>query len=198
MRLPITDKFLLDLYAVIEGVDDIIDVLGRRSMKEAVYPELYRFRQRYEKKQDRKNFSNLINYLKRKGYIKSAGLRPQQGIAITKKGLEKIWKARLKGIERKIRKDRKWQMIIFDIPEEKRDLRSLLRENLQLLRYQMLQRSVWVCPYDVMKETEAVINRYLLDRYINNFLIEETFPHLFDDRQKGEEKKRRGNGAKIV
>jgi len=64
-------------------------------------------------------------------------------------------------------------MVIFDIPERKRDLRDIFRENLQLLGYRMLQQSVWVCPFDVLKETEGVIRQYELDDYIRLFLIEE-------------------------
>jgi DNA-binding transcriptional regulator PaaX len=52
-------------------------------------------------------------------------------------------------------------------------LRDLLRELLYLLGYRMLQQSVWVCPYDVLKETEAIIQKLSLERYVKIFLIEE-------------------------
>ena len=52
-------------------------------------------------------------------------------------------------------------------------LRDLLRENLYFLGYKMLQQSVWVCPYNVSKETEAVLRKYSLDPYVKLFLIEE-------------------------
>ena len=74
---------------------------------------------------------------------------------------------------KKKRSDKKWQMMIFDIPEKKRFLRNILRENLTLLGYEMLQQSVWVSPFDVFKETEDLVSRYELDHYIRLFLIEE-------------------------
>jgi hypothetical protein len=37
----------------------------------------------------------------------------------------------------------------------------------------MLQQSVWVCPYDVLEETEAILRKYSLDEYVKLFLIEE-------------------------
>ncbi|NOQ67825.1 hypothetical protein GQ568_00095 [Patescibacteria group bacterium] len=64
-------------------------------------------------------------------------------------------------------------MIIFDIPEEKRYLRNLLREKLLLLKYKMLQQSIWICPYDVQKETEFILREHSIDPYIKLFLIEE-------------------------
>ena len=64
-------------------------------------------------------------------------------------------------------------MVIFDIPEKKRKIRDLFRKNLLVLGYQRLQKSIWVCPYDVFKETEELIRDYLIDFYVRIFLIEE-------------------------
>ncbi len=75
--------------------------------------------------------------------------------------------------KKKRRPDGKWQMVIFDIPEKKRVLRDIFRENLQILGYKILQQSVWVCPYEISKETEGIIRQYSLDPYVKLFLIEE-------------------------
>lgn len=37
----------------------------------------------------------------------------------------------------------------------------------------MLQKSIWVSPYDVLKETEEFLRKYALDPYVKLFLIEE-------------------------
>jgi len=75
--------------------------------------------------------------------------------------------------EKKRRPDGKWIMLIFDVPERKRYLRDLLRSAIYFLGYKMFQRSVWVCPYDVLKKTEALLRKYSLDQYVKIFLIEE-------------------------
>ena len=173
MKLPITDQFLLDVYNFIEKMNKTFDIFGVRTMKDVCYPELYKLKKNYQRKKARKNFSNFVYYLKKKGYIKIKNLEEKQGVLLTKKGMEKILKIKVKTTKRKKRKDGKWQMIIFDIPERKKILRNLLRENLQFLGYKMLQQSVWVCPYDVLKETESVLRRYSLDPYVKLFLIEE-------------------------
>ena len=51
-------------------------------------------------------------------------------------------------IGRPKRWDRKWRLIIFDIPEERRFLRVRLRELLQAMGFYRLQDSVWAYPYD--------------------------------------------------
>lgn len=174
MVLPLTDKFLLDLYNFIEKIDKTLDLfVPPRTMKEALYPEFYKLKRNYERKKERERFAQLIYYLKKKGYIKIKKLEQKQAVILTKKGADKVLKIRLKNREKKKRADGKWQMVTFDIPEEKRICRDLLRENLQILGYKMLQRSIWVCPYDVLRETEGIIRKYLLDPYVKLFLIEE-------------------------
>lgn len=173
MRIPLTDQFLWDLYKAAEGVNKAYSYTARRSLKEAVYPELWKVRKEYERKRRRKNFSQLIYYLKRKGYVKIKNLQEVEGVVLTEKGLERAVRTRKLRVDRKKRKDGRWQMIIFDIPEEKRKLRRVLRGYLVFLGYQMLQRSVWVCPYDVEKETEQFLREYSIDPYVKLFLIKE-------------------------
>ena len=44
--------------------------------------------------------------------------------------------------------DRKWRMLIFDIPERRRGVREKIRATLITLGFVRLQDSVWVFPYD--------------------------------------------------
>ncbi|HEX9721968.1 MAG TPA: CRISPR-associated endonuclease Cas2 [Candidatus Paceibacterota bacterium] len=173
MRIPFTDKFLWDLYNATEGIEKMYSYGARRSLKEAVYPELWKMRKEYERKRRRKDFSQFVYYLKKKGYIRIKNLEQTEGVVLTEKGLERLTETRKLFVERKKRKDGRWQMIIFDIPEEKRKLRRMLREYLSFLGYEMLQQSVWVCPYDVEKETEEFLREYSIDPYVKLFLIKQ-------------------------
>ena len=44
--------------------------------------------------------------------------------------------------------DRKWRVLIFDIPEKQRRLRGRIRDTLRAIGFIRLQGSVWVYPYD--------------------------------------------------
>lgn len=44
--------------------------------------------------------------------------------------------------------DRKWRVIIFDIPEYRKGLRQKVRSTLMKIGFARLQDSVWVYPYD--------------------------------------------------
>ena len=50
--------------------------------------------------------------------------------------------------EKPKRWDGKWRVLIFDIPERKRNIRDYIRSTLVTLGFYHLQDSVWVCPYD--------------------------------------------------
>ena len=44
--------------------------------------------------------------------------------------------------------DKKWRVLIFDIPENRRALRIKLRITLRSIGFERLQDSVWIYPYD--------------------------------------------------
>ncbi|MBW6440484.1 hypothetical protein K0B03_00405 [Patescibacteria group bacterium] len=173
MKLLITDKFLLNLYSYTEKLDKTFDIFAYKTIQEAYCPSLYDLKKQYEREKNKQIFSQLIYRLKKNGYIKITNLKNNKGVVLTQKGAEKVLRAKLKTEKKRKRADKKWQMIIFDIPEEKRYLRDLLREKLRALEYQMLQQSIWVCPYDVQKETEILLREHSIDPYVKIFLIEE-------------------------
>ncbi|HEX9721818.1 MAG TPA: CRISPR-associated endonuclease Cas2 [Candidatus Paceibacterota bacterium] len=174
MKLPITDKFLWDLYNAIEGFEKAYDTVSPpRSVSQYLYRDVIQLRKEYKRRKARRSFSQFISYLQMQGYIKVKSLEGVKGFMLTPKGTEKALQVKRKLKERKKRKDGKWIMIIFDIPEERRKARDFLRDALIDLGYQQVQKSVWVCPYDVYDETEEAIREYQIIPYVRLFLIEE-------------------------
>ena len=173
MRLPFTDKFLWDLYNFIEKIDKTFELFYPRTMKEVWFPDLYKLKRGYGRKKDRQQFSQLIYYLKKKGYIKIKNLEEKQAVLLTKKGTDKVLKIKFKTKEKKKRLDGKWQMVIFDIPEDIKNKRDYFRYGLKRLKYQKLQQSIWICPYDVLKDTDELIKYLKLDSFARLLLIEE-------------------------
>ncbi|HEY4476068.1 MAG TPA: CRISPR-associated endonuclease Cas2 [Candidatus Paceibacterota bacterium] len=174
MKLPITDQFLLSVYNFIEKADKTYDIFAPRSLREVVCPDLFTMRRGYGRERDRRKFSQLISYLKRKGYIAIKNFEQKKAVMLTRKGAAKVLRIKFKAGKKQLRKDGKWQMIIFDIPETKKVFREVLRNALYELGYQRLQDSVWVCPYEVEKETEWILSNYSLDPYVKIFVVEET------------------------
>ena len=71
------------------------------------------------------------------------------------------------------RKDGKWIMIIFDIPQNHKKDRELLRSILINSGFKMFQQSVWITPYDVSEKIEKLLQMHSLDKYVKIFIIEE-------------------------
>ena len=77
-------------------------------------------------------------------------------ISITKKGAQEYLKYKIEK-KKKTKWDGKWRIIIFDILESQRQIRNLLRRKLKWLGFKELQKSAWVFPYDVERETKEIL-----------------------------------------
>lgn len=129
--------------------------------------------EKYRRERGAKEFAKLIYYLKRKNYIKIKSLDGQQGIMLTKEGISKALRASFTVDGGQKRKDGKWLMLTFDIPQKHKKARILLRSIMINLGYKMFQQSIWICPFDVLDATESLLQMHDLDRYVKIFLIEE-------------------------
>ena len=174
MKKPrITEEFLWKLHEAYEALANVQQKFGVRSMNEALMPEMRKLRLAYERKRRKKSYSQFISYLKQRGYIKIAEGTEIFSPRLTEKGKQKALEVRLKITEWPRRKDGKVVMLMYDIPENKRYVRHAFRNVLELLEYQMLQKSVWVSSKDVLAETEKAIHSYGLGDCVNLFVMEQ-------------------------
>jgi DNA-binding transcriptional regulator PaaX len=91
----------------------------------------------------KKNFKRAIYNARHKGYLQ----RKKDYYSITELG-----KKRLQQILPQYQEKRPWDgklyLITYDIPEERKKKRDLLRKKIQNLGCGMLQKSVWLTPYN--------------------------------------------------
>src|SRR3989338_143851 len=62
------------------------------------------------------------------------------------------------------KRDGIWKIVIFDIPERKRRVRTFLRGRLKHLNFQRWQNSTWISPYALDREIEEELKQ-LAERY---------------------------------
>ncbi|MDO8729389.1 MAG: hypothetical protein Q7K26_05945 [bacterium] len=79
--------------------------------------------------------------------------------------------------------DRKWRVIIFDIPENKRKVRDLIRHLFHQAGLRRLQDSVWAYPYDcedilTLLKTDLGVGKYVLYLIVDEL---ENDKHLRED-----------------
>ena len=123
---------------------------------------------------DKIRFSKEFYRLKRSGFIKTYLKEKEKYIGLTKKGLKIAKKYLVDQIEIQIPShwDREWHLVIFDIPDDKRPARDILREKLERIGFLQLQESVYVFPFDCSKEIGLLKNLYYIEQYVQYIIAD--------------------------
>ena len=124
----------------------------------------------WENREEQRRLSQSLWRLKKERLV----IVKEQGdgkfiVEITEKGRRKLREFEFRNL--KIKKpakwDRIWRIIIFDIPEEKRNARDALRQKCKDLEFYQLQKSVWVYPYPCEQEIEFIVELFNVYPYVN-------------------------------
>jgi len=109
-------------------------------------------------KPQKRKFTNAFNYLKKRGLIEIQRKGHDVCLALTKEGKKRAGKYQIDDleIEKPKKWDKKWRVIIFDIPVASRMIRDAFRRKLKEFGFQPLQKSVWVYPYSCQEEIELL------------------------------------------
>ena len=89
-------------------------------------------------------------------------------IVLTKDGKQKALKFEFDEMEIKkpVKWDKKWRIVIFDIPEKKKKAREALRRKLKGLGFQELQKSVFVYPFECEDEIDFIVEVFEIRSYV--------------------------------
>lgn len=155
--MPIKQGFEDLLVDLADSMDRILKANINRSG--VWYNDYYDERKRKAKdKKDQRRIYSQIYHLKRFGYVNKKGF--------TLKGLKKLLIARGKIKQENEKWDKKWRIVIFDIPEKKKELRNYLRNILMRLGFEKCQNSVWISPYDNFEEIQNIIKRLRIAKFV--------------------------------
>lgn len=104
------------------------------------------------------SIKRAISYARQKGWIK-------EDLEITKNGQK-----RLKGFFPEYflppKWDGNWYLVNFDIPEKLRKKRDTFRDNLKILGFGKLQKSIWIYPYNLLGDVEKFAKENNLTPYL--------------------------------
>ena len=141
------------IIAVAIAAPNLIGVLGR-------YSKTKEYKDRQLKRSLRKLEQNeLISISEQEG---------KTVVRLTKKGEEKLLKYKIEEIfiPKPKKWDRKWRLVIFDIPEKFKVNRTIFSRKLKELEFFQLQKSVWVCPYPCEDEIDFIKEIYEIRRFV--------------------------------
>lgn len=95
-------------------------------------------------------------------------------IRITEKGKQRALHYRLQDLtmQRKPRWDGRWRLVIFDIPDTKKNARDALRRKLKEMDFVRLQESVFVTPYPCKEVVDFIAELYEVYPYVRLVLAQ--------------------------
>lgn len=110
------------------------------------------------KKFDRGKFNRDMSRLASRGDIRIGN----DTITITKLGKERVLKYKLDELEIKkpIIWDKKWRLVVFDIPDHRRKASNVLRHKLIDLGFEQYQKSIFIHPYPCRDEIDYIREIY--------------------------------------
>lgn len=145
-------RSLGDHCKIIESTADEWKKINQRSLKQAI-KNLYRSRL-VEWKENKDGSVTLI---------------------LTEKGRNKSMTYNLDNlkIDKPKRWDKKWRVIVFDVPEIYRKARDSLRDHLKQMGFYELQKSVFIHPYPCDKVIDFLVEFYNIRKNVRQILAED-------------------------
>ena len=114
-----------------------------------------------------------VKRIEKQGLIEKFEHEGKNHLRLTNRGKALIEKHRADSNKLRPLWDKRWRLVIFDIPEKKAQLRKYLRSYLVTLGFGRAQRSVWISPYDFRKEIRRYLLKLNLSEYVYQLLVEE-------------------------
>lgn len=141
----------------IDDNQDIYTMIARPALWGKDYPK------------HQKLFYDTIYRLKTEGCLEEVEKNGEKKYQTTLKGKVKI----LRFFKKDKTWDKKWRIVIFDIPETKKKMRNFFRKKLYELGFRILQESVWISPHNVADKIEYLIEICNAKTYVHYLLVEE-------------------------
>lgn len=175
----LTTKDTLQILAV-SGV--VISALAIPNIAIA-YGYLHKKWQRYK----RGDIGRIVKRLHKQELVKIGEVNGQTIIELSDRGKLKLLQYNFADLNLKKKRDGKIRMVIFDIPNKKKQARDMFRSKLKELGFIKIQESVFLTPYICQKELEFIVNYLEIADYVMLFQIGKTeigpdfeFKHMYN------------------
>lgn len=128
----------------------------------------------YMKLKDKKSAKRTLSYLKYNNLVEVKFKKGQYHYRLTRKGIDRFEKIVYEelSVSTPSRWDKKWRLVMFDIPISKRASHDQLIAKLRQLNFYMLQQSAWIHPFDCEKQIGAILKYLGLEKYVSFLVVE--------------------------
>lgn len=164
-----TSAVIDGLLRVLVGGGAIATILVAPGMAKVLDKPLFAYFNKLDKRSRKRETQRILYYMKRRGLVLSTTEDYLHGLVITKKGLKRLQNREFEtlAIARPKNWDKRWRMVLFDIPEEHKVGRKQLIYKLKMIGFIQLQRSVWMHPFPCRSEIELVTKTYNVQKYVS-------------------------------
>jgi len=133
---------------------------------------------------DRKQLYHVLRRFRLNGFVKIIKqANDVEKFYLSKEGEKRWLQYQLRNLKLKKSKhwDRKWRIVLFDIPEPRKKVRDALRRRLKNLGFFEFQKSVFIYPFSCRDEVNFVINFFNIED--NVFYLEAPISPDYNFRQ---------------
>lgn len=141
-------------------LEEIRDPFGMVSVS---YKTVYGF---VPKGYKRGNYNARLRRALKTGFIEKIIKNGEPYLRLTSQGIERVKRDFPLLALRKRRWDGKWRVVVFDIAESERRVRTSLRRKLLELGFGMMQKSVWISPQDVAEDLREYLETHGLGDFV--------------------------------
>ena len=123
---------------------------------------------------DKKRLQRSLNNLNKYKLVEiSYDKKGEQTIKITEDGKKRILKYDYQDLKINIPKkwDGVWRLVIFDIPEVRKTARDAMTFKLQEMGFYLLQKSVFISPYECKNEVDFICEYFKVGDFVNYLVI---------------------------
>ncbi len=123
----------------------------------------------YDRPLKKSSLSKAIERLRTKGFIDAKKYERNLTIKINELGRQFI----ITKAKQEADWDGLWRIVVFDIPEEHKKIRSQIRWYLKQWEFKQLQKSVWVSKVDIVLELEEFVRDAKIANWVKVFEAKE-------------------------
>lgn len=133
----------------------------------ALGPLFARYTKTYDERRKQREYRRIVMYMKRQGLLDDSP-RAGNGLVLSRKGLKRAQKAHLTSLQINTSTtwDKKWRIVLFDVPEKMKLQRDNFTAGLRRLGMYQLQKSVWLHPLPCREEISALALYGKIDQYL--------------------------------
>lgn len=143
----------------------------------AMAPNIFQMFGRYKKSRrySDKQLRNAFYTLKRRDFIEVIKEKDEKTVVrLTKKGKQYVREFSIDNLNilKPKKWDKKWRVVIFDIPNKFNMARLALRNKIKEFGFYKLQKSVWIYPYPCEDEILFIANFFDIEPFVEILTVE--------------------------